>query len=235
LNDAISSKWAGYRPLVQKPESGTATKKIARNHIVRHNEATGLVSLLGGKWTTYRQMGVDVIDTVVKFNKVLQEKEKHNKVTSGNLKLPGGYNPENIERTHLSYDEECDYYNQLRLYLMQKYLIPEKLIKEIIFRFGLNAIKILEIYKEITKNNKSDENIVKDLNTAQVIYTARYEMVVKPNDYICRRSGIAFFDLKQAESEIENVSKILGNEFKWPKSKITFEIENATKNLKYLN
>lgn len=234
LNNAVSSKWAGYRPLVQKPEYGTVTRKIARNHIVRFNENTGLVSLLGGKWTTYRQMGVDVMNKIFEVNKTLKEKEVNNKITSGNLKLPGGYNPENIEKTHLSYDEECEFYNQLRLYLMQKYLIPENMIKIMIFRFGLNTLKILDIYNEITKDNKNDVTMVNDLNKAQIIYTSRYEMVVRPNDYICRRSGIAFFDLKHAESEIDNVSQVLGSEFKWSKSKISLEKENSIKNLKYL-
>ena len=57
----IRSIWVGLRPLV-KPVSddGTSTKKISREHTVVIS-ATGLVTVTGGKWTTYRAMAEDVM------------------------------------------------------------------------------------------------------------------------------------------------------------------------------
>ena len=40
------------------------TKKLSRKHIVEVSDS-GLVSLMGGKWTSYRKMGEDAVDTVV--------------------------------------------------------------------------------------------------------------------------------------------------------------------------
>ena len=37
------------------------TKSIARTHVIEEQKS-GLVSLMGGKWTTYRRMGEDVVD-----------------------------------------------------------------------------------------------------------------------------------------------------------------------------
>lgn len=56
----VKSVWAGLRPLA-KPEKSEKTKEISRNHKIMVS-ATGLVTILGGKWTTYRRMGEDVID-----------------------------------------------------------------------------------------------------------------------------------------------------------------------------
>ncbi|WP_019009816.1 FAD-dependent oxidoreductase [Deinococcus aquatilis] len=55
----VRSVYAGLRPLV-KPEGGADTKAISRDHIIRISEG-GLITLTGGKWTTYRRMGEDTV------------------------------------------------------------------------------------------------------------------------------------------------------------------------------
>jgi glycerol-3-phosphate dehydrogenase len=61
----ILSIFAGQRPLVRPPgKDGTATKAISRNHEVLVSEA-GLVTIVGGKWTTYRQMAQDTLDKAI--------------------------------------------------------------------------------------------------------------------------------------------------------------------------
>lgn len=56
----VKSVWAGLRPLA-KPEKSEKTKEISRNHKIMVSPS-GLVTILGGKWTTYRKMGEDVVD-----------------------------------------------------------------------------------------------------------------------------------------------------------------------------
>lgn len=59
----ILSAWVGLRPLVNPQAAGEAqeTKSISREHtvLVRHD---GLVTVTGGKWTTYRSMAQDLLD-----------------------------------------------------------------------------------------------------------------------------------------------------------------------------
>jgi glycerol-3-phosphate dehydrogenase len=60
---AIRSMWVGLRPLVKPPdEDGQDTKKLSREHTVLAS-ASGLVTVTGGKWTTYRAMAEDVLQT----------------------------------------------------------------------------------------------------------------------------------------------------------------------------
>jgi glycerol-3-phosphate dehydrogenase len=54
----VLSVFAGQRPLVQ--ENGSETKTISREHVV-HVSPTGLVTVVGGKWTTYRKMAEDTL------------------------------------------------------------------------------------------------------------------------------------------------------------------------------
>jgi glycerol-3-phosphate dehydrogenase len=55
----VLSTWAGLRPLVAGEAAGTAS--LSRDHTLMIS-ASGLVTITGGKWTTYRKMGEDTID-----------------------------------------------------------------------------------------------------------------------------------------------------------------------------
>jgi glycerol-3-phosphate dehydrogenase len=56
----IKSVFVGIRPLVAEAEAGE-TAEISREHAVRISDS-GLLTIAGGKWTTYRKMAQDVVD-----------------------------------------------------------------------------------------------------------------------------------------------------------------------------
>jgi glycerol-3-phosphate dehydrogenase len=58
--DAVGA-WAGWRPLV---DADGRTADLSRRHLV-HRPAPGVVTITGGKLTTYRQMAEDVVDVIV--------------------------------------------------------------------------------------------------------------------------------------------------------------------------
>jgi glycerol-3-phosphate dehydrogenase len=58
--DDVLSAFAGLRPLVRR--GARRTSALSRDHVVNVS-ASGLVSVLGGKWTTYRRMGRDAVET----------------------------------------------------------------------------------------------------------------------------------------------------------------------------
>ncbi len=58
----VKSMWVGLRPLVKPPDDdGANTKGLSREHTVLVSRS-GLVTVTGGKWTTYRAMAEDVLD-----------------------------------------------------------------------------------------------------------------------------------------------------------------------------
>ncbi len=84
----ILSIFAGQRPLVRKPgKDGSATKAISRNHEVLVSEG-GLLTIVGGKWTTYRKMAEDTVDHAI----VLGGLEERKCVTD-HLQLHGWRSP----------------------------------------------------------------------------------------------------------------------------------------------
>ncbi|MGD9763631.1 MAG: FAD-dependent oxidoreductase [Candidatus Binatia bacterium] len=60
----VLSYFAGLRPLVQPVHGALATKSISREHVVVISPG-GLVTIVGGKWTTYRKMAQDTVDDAV--------------------------------------------------------------------------------------------------------------------------------------------------------------------------
>lgn len=61
----VLSIFAGLRPLAAPKGEGKSTKEISRSHKVIVSDS-GLITITGGKWTTFRKMAEDVVDTAIK-------------------------------------------------------------------------------------------------------------------------------------------------------------------------
>ena len=59
----VQSAWTGIRPLVKDPNKED-TQSLVRNHVV-HVSDSGLVTIAGGKWTTYRSMATETLDAAL--------------------------------------------------------------------------------------------------------------------------------------------------------------------------
>ena len=60
----IKATYAGLRPLVSLSSNSGSTAKISRDHHIEVSD-TGLITIAGGKWTTYRKMGEDVVNRTI--------------------------------------------------------------------------------------------------------------------------------------------------------------------------
>lgn len=65
----VLSVYAGLRPLAAPEEEGKSTKEVSRSHKIIVSE-TGLITITGGKWTTYRKISEDIIDKAIKTGKL---------------------------------------------------------------------------------------------------------------------------------------------------------------------
>ncbi len=60
----VLSVFSGLRPLSAPESEGQSTKEVSRSHKIIVSE-TGLISITGGKWTTYRKIAEDLIDKAI--------------------------------------------------------------------------------------------------------------------------------------------------------------------------
>ena len=63
----VRSMFAGLRPLVKGKAKKTAS--LSRDHLIMFGDS-GLITITGGKWTTYRKMAEDVLDIAIEKNKL---------------------------------------------------------------------------------------------------------------------------------------------------------------------
>ena len=73
----IKSVFAGLRPLAATSDK-KSTKEVSRSHKIDISPS-GLISVLGGKWTTYRKISEDAIDTAISIKKLKKKKCKTEK------------------------------------------------------------------------------------------------------------------------------------------------------------
>ena len=77
----VLSIYAGLRPLAADPSNSGATKEVSRRHKITLS-GSGLISVVGGKWTTYRRMAEETIDRAIKAGFL-----EHRKCLTHDLKL----------------------------------------------------------------------------------------------------------------------------------------------------
>ncbi|PQB03934.1 glycerol-3-phosphate dehydrogenase/oxidase [Aureitalea marina] len=68
----VLSVFAGLRPLVAPKKDKENTKEISRGHKIL-TSPSGLITILGGKWTTYRSMGRELIDKALHIHDLRRE------------------------------------------------------------------------------------------------------------------------------------------------------------------
>ena len=72
--DDIKSVFAGLRPLAATSNK-QSTKEVSRSHKIDISPS-GLISVLGGKWTTYRKIAEDALNSAISINKLKKKKCK---------------------------------------------------------------------------------------------------------------------------------------------------------------
>jgi len=71
----VLSVFAGLRPLAAPQDDSSKTKEISRSHKLIVS-ASGLITITGGKWTTYRRMGEDTVDKAIEVGSLKPEVSK---------------------------------------------------------------------------------------------------------------------------------------------------------------
>jgi glycerol-3-phosphate dehydrogenase len=194
--DDVVSGFAGARPLVGS-EDGGDTKKLARDDVIEVDAASGLISIMGGKWTTHRAMAEDTIHRVQQSLGVAQTDSQ--------------------TRNHVLYGGQGftdDYWEKLR----GKYrMISEETAHHLTSKFGIAADKILALTSE---NAALAQPIVAGYPAiqAEVVYTARHEMAATIEDVLARRIGVQLYSWRDAIQAAPVVGLLMAKELRWTTS-----------------
>jgi glycerol-3-phosphate dehydrogenase len=193
--DDIVSGFAGARPLVGSDDGGD-TKKLARDDVIEVDPASGLISIMGGKWTTHRAMAEDTIDRV---QQVLGSPDAISQTR--NYVLYGGKGFTD------------DYWNTL----CRQYGLPAKTAHHLAAKFGTAAEKVLALASE----NAALRDPILEAHPAikaEVVYAVRHEMAATIEDVLARRIGMQLYSWRDAIQAAPVVGSLIAEELSWTSS-----------------
>ena len=187
----IKAGFGGLRPLLAADPT-RSTKGLTRDHEVEHDGESNLVSLLGGKWTTYRLMAKDAVD---KAEELLG---KNNPCLTADHLLAGGQN--------FNFDAWKT--------IQQEYDLGEDTCKHLVLKYGSRAGQVVGLIKEDASLGDRLAPYLPYLK-AEVVFAARYEMAVVPRDFLARRIRMEITDWDATLACLPIVCDLMSSELGW--------------------
>jgi len=197
----ILSSWSGLRPLVVN-DNVKNTKELVREHVIMESKS-GLISVVGGKWTTYRKMAEETLDFALKTKK----RNNLHSCQTKKYRLVGS-------REKISEIKEK----------LGKFSSNKNLNEHLLSTYGDCAIKVFE-YIEKFGEVKLHQNY--PYIEAEVYYSIDHEFSIKPLDFLVRRLGLGFIDIGATKACIDNVSLIFKDVFDWTKEEYKLYLEES--------
>lgn len=180
-NEDIKSSWAGLRPLLRAGISSSAHR--VRDFKIEIS-STGLISIMGGKWTSYRKMGEKTVDVISPLPSVTDR-----------TVLIGGNNFDDafVEKTKSISN------------------LNEDILNYLLGAYGDRAGEVIAIANNEGMDGRLAAGF--PYIAAEVAYACRHEYAVKVEDVIARRIPLEVLDQTAASEAKPKVAAIMEKEF----------------------
>jgi len=185
--ERVISTTAGLRPLVS--EDDKSTSELSRKDELIESDS-GLISMIGGKLTTYRRIAERVVDRVME-----RLGRARGKCMTGQIELAGGV---------LSDAQMKDESPRMAA----EYALPVETVEHLMHKYAGNSRVILEITRE-SPDLRSP--LIEGLPhiAAEVVYAARYEMAMTVEDFLARRTRIALLSRDHGSGCVARVGELI--------------------------
>lgn len=192
----VIAAWAGLRPLLRDGDTG-ATAAVPREHRILQS-ASGLITITGGKLTTYRSMAAELVDTVAAALHHLDGRAVARRAPTAREPLPGG--------------EVAD------LDLLERELVKEGVsassAKHLVGSYGSEAMAVANL---AARERPLAEPLMEGqpLLRAEVVHQARREMALSVSDVMIRRTHLFHRHPSQGTEVTPDVAGLLARELGW--------------------
>lgn len=197
----VIATFAGVRPLIYSDEREASW--VPRESKIYQSES-GLISVTGGKFTTYRKIAEEVAD---KIQRQLPDIRAGRCVTSSRP-LWGG-----------DIGDLEGYIQEKTLELCSTYPLDPAQVEHLIATYGTRHIHVLDLVRE---NKALGERLHPSLPhiKAEILYAVRHESAITLTDVLRRRSTIALGPYRADERLLSNALSIMAPELRWPLTEI---------------
>jgi len=199
----IISTYAGYRPLVKPARAGQSSSRLSRSHVVLQSPS-GLVTITGGKLTTYRRMAQDTLDVISKRDST---KPIH---PTEHLPLQGAAGWPVLQKALERRGMELGLSGSILAHLGHNY--------------GIEANDLLDL---IADDSLLAQRLIDDLPylRAEVVYACRNEMAMTLEDVLARRTRIILEDGTRGVSIASEVANLMAAELNWSSEQTHAQVE----------
>ncbi|GFO69554.1 glycerol-3-phosphate dehydrogenase [Geomonas limicola] len=199
----ITAAWCGLRPLVQDPAAHD-TARLARDHVVNVS-GTGLVSIAGGKWTTYRRMAQDAVDAALRVAQLAPGKGCH----SDRIPLWGA----------------DGFHDTLADELAREFHLEPEQAAHLSRNYGGEAGRVLACCRgALAERLVAHHPYLK----GEVVYAVRHEMVRHGADFLLRRIPLGLLDQAAALEAVPAVLDLMSRELSWSPSERAVEAQRLS-------
>ncbi len=205
--DDVTGAWAGLRPLLH--QEGKQPAEISRKDELMVGP-TGLISIAGGKLTTYRKMAERVVDMVA-ARLVEQGQTLPPRVgDSEHEPLSGGETGEDIER----YTRACQ---------QRAPQVAADVCERLVGLYGSNSEVLIDM---MANEPRLAERCAPELGVtwAEVAYAVRYEMAQTLEDFLERRAGLFLWDRHNGLGVASDIAREMGEALGWSALRMQAEL-----------
>lgn len=192
----VISTFAGLRPLIAA--DGQSTKELSRKEEIFEDDS-GLITITGGKLTTWRRMAERVADFVGRRLETIdgvRRPRAHRSVTE-NIQLAGGTPQGDARKEAQRAATEFD--------------VDVATVEHLMGTYGGNYRVVLELTRESEELKTTLIDGLAHIG-AEAVYAARYEMAVTVEDFLSRRTRIELLARDHGRSCATRVSSLLERE-----------------------
>ena len=204
-HDDVVSTWAGIRPMLAQPDA-TDPSAVSREHRILESES-GIISLVGGKLTTYRAMAEETVDRVCEKLHDIDGRALPQRAPTDTEPLPGG-------DTH-------DLGVILQEVIREGFSRPTG--THLVRAHGTEVAAILHL---AASDPALAEPIVAGHPAirAELVHATRREMAITLNDLLIRRLHIFYEVIGHAVPELGSVVDLVAEELGWDASRKASEL-----------
>lgn len=208
----IVGTYAGMRPLVGDP--GGSTVKASREHRVAA-DASGLVRISGGKYTTYRVMARDVVDASLG-----RQEARRRRSGTADLPLIGAAPRSELEQIGASLERPLRDAAAARGETRVTW--PARVGVRLAERYGREAVELVTLARDLDLTAPLGHGV--DHIQAEVAWAARRELAMSLDDVLARRMRLAQELPDRGASIAPGVAAVLGAELGWDEERQAAEV-----------
>jgi glycerol-3-phosphate dehydrogenase len=213
----VLAAWSGIRPLVRDPKA-KRTEGLVRNHLITTSDS-GLLTVAGGKWTTYREMGEEAVDQAIKEFELAPKPITNPPRVSGTDYLDERAVYDGTCQTHrVRLVGAHGYSKTLFINLIQHYGIETEVAKHLTAAYGDRAWLVAALCAPTDSRFPVRGLRLSSLYPfvdGEVRYAVRHESAQRAVDVLARRTRLAFLNAQAALESLPNVIDIMADELHW--------------------